>query len=427
MKYILEKTGLTYLMQKIKEFFIKKPAGGTQGQVLMMGSSEPEWSNLPTMLTYKGNKPSTADLPLVSTASIGDVWYVEDTSNEHVCVEDASTQSGKRWEVLGSQSEPGSNGYFVRYNNNNQYSWTEGLSLQQFNELERYPVHNYLAHLVVDGVSKPVKVIELSSDNINGNTVFVFDLIILSNNYYYNSNNYYYYTSYTIFVQLIGIQWQIQAVCKGRVNFGLSNILDNSLHAYYDSNKLTITWTSGVPAGGFNYYVASDIRTDGTYTVDQIRQNNVFYYTTAEAGNNIDSITRSEIFFNNLTVSNLSTDYITSINQCKKTQSTFYNTSIDIQPTSTDCIILKLNNSYTLTIKGVSSIAGSFEKNAFIYNDSGSSQTLTIQPDTNFTLHNLYDSSGSTCTITVPNGKCLQLTITYWKNNEAVWDGKLEL
>ncbi len=445
MKYILEKTGLTYLMQKIKEFFIKKPAGGTQGQVLMMGSSEPEWSNLPTMLTYKGQLSTESDLANVQNPSIGDVYFIVDSSKEFVCID--NTTSPVTWEALGidqvqvdwdqidqnakdyiknKPTEPGSNGYFVRYNNNNQYSWTEGLSLQQFNELERYPVHNYLSHLVAAGVPKPVKVIELSKDNINGNTVFVFDLIILSNNYQYNSNNYYYYTSYTVLVQLIGNQWQVQAVCKGRVNFGSSNILENSLRASYDNNKLTIAWASGVSAGGFNYYVASDIRTDGTYTADQIRQNNIFYYNTAEEGNNIDSINRATIFFNNLIISNLSSDYIISINQCKKTQSTFYNTSIDIQPTSTDNIILKLNNNYTLTIKGESSIAGSFEKNAFIYNDSGSPQTLTIQPDTNFNLHNLYDNSGSTCTITVPNGKCLQLTITYWKNNEAVWDGKLE-
>ena len=231
MKYILEKTGLTYLMQKIKEFFIKKPAGGTQGQVLMMGSSEPEWSNLPTMLTYKGQLSTESDLANVQNPSIGDVYFIIDSSKEFVCID--NTTSPVTWEALGidqvqvdwnqidqnakdyiknKPTEPGSNGYFVRYNNNNQYSWTEGLSLQQFNELERYPVHNYLPHniheLTPGADGSIIKIIEIKKDNIDGNTVFAFDLCILSNNYRDNyGNNYYYYINSTVLVSYMLAEW----------------------------------------------------------------------------------------------------------------------------------------------------------------------------------------------------------------------------
>ena len=95
----LDYGGLDHFLTKLKSFFIKKPEG-QPGQFLKLNDNyEGEWSNLPSMLTYKGSKATLADVWAITDMQLGDVWSVD--NDEYFCKDPSLPASEGRWELLG--------------------------------------------------------------------------------------------------------------------------------------------------------------------------------------------------------------------------------------------------------------------------------------------------------------------------------------
>lgn len=78
------------------------PAGGTAYDVTINGWSDlAKKSELAAVFTYKGTVATYADLPTTGL-KVGDVWHVNATSSEYVCVEDPDNVGQYLWEELGS-------------------------------------------------------------------------------------------------------------------------------------------------------------------------------------------------------------------------------------------------------------------------------------------------------------------------------------
>lgn len=458
MKKILEQSGLIYLMQKIKQYFIKKPAiQGQSGQVLALDNDgNTIWSSLPTMLSYKGTKTLLSEVTSLTDCSVGDVWYVSDNSSEYVCISVNVDTTGV-WEQLGphtqsdwTQSDSGALDYiknkpnlmpepinvgtFLRSKDAlGNYSWIEGVTQDEFKEKTFYSVSHTLPHST-SGTSRQV-VFEVNPQNFTGDTILTFKIYLqgqgtsLSNTSLWSR----YFCNMTIimYYDYQNTDWTIHGILNNYSNTIENQHSSNSFTALVDSTtkKVSFSWLGNCLSDTFTYLILSNVETTGSYTSKDIQENAINYKTQQNTiVNSTSSIIwqKTELFHTDIT--ELQVNYCDAIctthGILNVSDNMLTNSSYAIANTSPDFIRFDLSSTTNFTLNiGYAYDTNPTNKNIIIINNNSVPITVNISVSSGAILRNFYGSSN---TVTIPVNKSFECIITFWRYGAYSWNGGLE-